>query len=189
MNNVMVILDNGHGVTTPGKRSPQWTDGKQLFEWSYCREIVTRIHDKLCECGIASTIIVPESADVPLSSRANRANEIVAKYGASNCIFISVHANAGGGRGFEVFSTTKRNKSDVLAQCFVDACNETFPDRKNRGHKECDFTVIYKTNCPAVLTENFFYDNEEECHFMLTEDCKSRIVEMHVNAIKKYINK
>ena len=28
-----VILDNGHGKDTPGKRSPVWTDGAQLFEW------------------------------------------------------------------------------------------------------------------------------------------------------------
>ena len=28
----IVILDNGHGQETPGKRSPVWSDGKQLFE-------------------------------------------------------------------------------------------------------------------------------------------------------------
>ena len=28
----IVILDNGHGEETAGKRSPVWSDGKQLFE-------------------------------------------------------------------------------------------------------------------------------------------------------------
>ena len=26
-----IILDNGHGNNTPGKRSPKWEDGTQLF--------------------------------------------------------------------------------------------------------------------------------------------------------------
>lgn len=30
-----VILDNGHGKETPGKRSPIWGDGSQLFEWEF----------------------------------------------------------------------------------------------------------------------------------------------------------
>ena len=25
-----VLLDNGHGENTPGKRSPKWSDGSQL---------------------------------------------------------------------------------------------------------------------------------------------------------------
>ena len=29
-----VLLDNGHGENTPGKRSPKWSDGSQLFEWN-----------------------------------------------------------------------------------------------------------------------------------------------------------
>ena len=43
---------------------------------------------------------------------------------------------------------------------------DIFPDKKLRGHKEKDFTLLYKVNCPCVLTENFFYDNKEECLWM-----------------------
>ena len=43
----IVILDNGHGQETPGKRSPVWSDGKQLFEWEFNRDIVRRIADIL----------------------------------------------------------------------------------------------------------------------------------------------
>nr|DAT77575.1 MAG TPA: MurNAc-LAA [Caudoviricetes sp.] len=38
---MLVILDNGHGVNTPGKSSP---DGR-LREYKYTREIVARIHE------------------------------------------------------------------------------------------------------------------------------------------------
>lgn len=184
---MVVLLDNGHGQETPGKRSPKWSDGKQLFEWEWVRRLVKAIATQLKQDGIESEIIVPENTEPGLSVRANRANKLVQKYGANNCIFISVHGNAGGGKGWEVFSTTKKNKSDVLAECFTSLFSSVFPNRHNRGHKEADFTVIYKTNCPAVLTENFFYDNEEECHYMLSNEGFDKIVELHVLAIEKYI--
>ena len=43
------ILDNGHGgmidgvYQTPGKRSPVWPDGTQLFEGEFNRAIVDRL--------------------------------------------------------------------------------------------------------------------------------------------------
>ena len=49
-----------------------------------------------------------------------------------------------------------------------------------RGHKEKNFTLIYKCACPCVLTENFFYDNEDECKFMLSNEGLDRIVKLHV---------
>ena len=39
-----VLLDNGHGENTAGKRSPKWKDGTQLFEWEYAREIAQRAY-------------------------------------------------------------------------------------------------------------------------------------------------
>lgn len=38
---VKILLDNGHGYDTPGKRSPIWPDGSQLFEWEFNRDIVS----------------------------------------------------------------------------------------------------------------------------------------------------
>jgi hypothetical protein len=38
-----ILIDNGHGENTPGKRSPVWEDGVQLFEWEYAREIARRV--------------------------------------------------------------------------------------------------------------------------------------------------
>ena len=34
----LVILDNGHGIDTPGKRSPIWEGNTQLFEWDFNRK-------------------------------------------------------------------------------------------------------------------------------------------------------
>ena len=52
--------------------------------------------------------------------------------------------------------------------------------------KEKDFTIIYKTKCPAVLTENLFMDNKEDCEFLLSEEGKESIVNIHVDGIMNY---
>ena len=182
--NIMILLDNGHGKETPGKRSPVWKDGTQLFEWEYNRKVVDGIIKKLDEIGIKSVKLVPEDKDISLSERAARANKICQN---NTCILISVHCNAGGGTGWEVFSTTKKNNSDKLANTFIEVYKESFPDKKCRGHKESDFTVIYKSNCPSVLIENFFMDTESDCKFLMSDEGFNRIVDLHVNAIMKYI--
>lgn len=55
-----VILDNGHGIDTPGKRSPVWSDGTQLFEYEFTRDIVGKISEWLKFGGISHCILVPE---------------------------------------------------------------------------------------------------------------------------------
>ena len=37
--NTLIIIDEGHGRDTPGKRSPLWSDGTQLYEWEFNRFI------------------------------------------------------------------------------------------------------------------------------------------------------
>ena len=45
---ICVILDNGHGVDTPGKCSPD----KSLLEYKWTREVVDIIIQKLKQKGI-----------------------------------------------------------------------------------------------------------------------------------------
>ena len=40
-----ILIDNGHGRATAGKRSPVWPDGKQLFEYEFNRDIARRVHE------------------------------------------------------------------------------------------------------------------------------------------------
>lgn len=93
-----ILLDNGHGENTAGKRSPLWPDGSQLFEWAYTREITSRIFSELTKLGIDSELIVRESIDVPIRERARRVNSICKKVGIRNCFLISIHCNAFNGK-------------------------------------------------------------------------------------------
>jgi N-acetylmuramoyl-L-alanine amidase len=190
-----IILDNGHGNNTPGKRSPKWEDGTQLFEYEFNRDIVKRIAAMLTKDKINTIILVPESNDVSLQERCNRANRIY-KNSGSNAVLISVHGNAGGGTGWECYTTVGKRKSDSIATIL---CEEAAAEFAKDGwkirsdmadgdpDKESQFYILKHTNCPAVLTENFFFDNRKDCKFMMSEEGRNRIARMHYKAIKRIL--
>lgn len=191
----IVLLDNGHGKETAGKRSPVWSDGSQLFEWEFNRDIVRRIAEKLEADGIPYRVLVPEETDISLTERARRANEI-AKENNGKAYVLSIHANAGGGTGWEVYTSPGQTPSDAIATVFLEEAGREFvPDgwRMRSDYsdgdpdKEANFAILTKTTCPAILTENFFMDTEKDCRFIMSEDGRERIANMHVVAIKRVL--
>ena len=50
-----ILLDAGHGSNTPGKRSPRLPNGKQFFEWEFCREVVNLLYIRLTPYYIGAT--------------------------------------------------------------------------------------------------------------------------------------
>ena len=201
---MVVLLDNGHAKCTCGKRSPKFEDGRQFFEYEFNRDIVKRISQKLEDSNIKYEIITPEiDEDVRLSVRANRANEYCKKYGAKNCLFISVHANAGAnsgwgsGRGWSVYTTKGVTKSDAIATIFYEEAEKILPQYEMTLRKDIsdgdpdfeeDFTVIYMTKCPSILTENLFMDNKKDVEFLMSDCGRNVIADIHVNAIKRLID-
>ena len=61
--------------------------------------------------------------------------------------------------------------------------------RKMRGHREYNFTVIYKTDCPAILIEYGFYTDKEEMEWMLSDEALEAFVELTVNSIQRFMEK
>ena len=57
-----ILIDNGHGVDTAGKRSP---DGS-LREYKYTREIAEKVVSELKKRGFDAERIVPEENDISL---------------------------------------------------------------------------------------------------------------------------
>lgn len=190
-----ILIDNGHGVDTAGKSSP---DGR-LREFAYARLIAIRIVDELMQRGYDSERIVPEENDISLKERCNRVNNICKKLGADNVILVSIHCNAAGSgqwmnaRGWEAWTSIGETKADKLATCLYDAAKEAgFKLRKDETDgdpdKEGHLYILKHTLCPAVLTENLFQDNREDVEYLLSETGKQTIVDLHVNGIVEYIN-
>ena len=66
-----ILIDNGHGRETPGKRSP---DGR-LLEYVQNRLLARGIVDALTARGLDASLLVPEETDISLPERCRRVNE------------------------------------------------------------------------------------------------------------------
>jgi len=179
-----IILDNGHGIDTLGKRSPVWTDGTQLFEWEFNRIIAAGIFKKLQKLNISSVLLVPEFKDISLRERVDRVNKLASE---EKCFLISIHANAGGGSGWEVYYPDNCQFSKKSGEYFFKLVERHLPEFKLRGAKVGNFQLLREVNCPALLTENLFMDTWEDCSFLLSKFGKMKIISIHVAAIKKIL--
>ena len=196
----IILLDNGHGIDTPGKCSPVWPDGTQLREWAYTRRVVKAVQERLLEQGVNVRIITPEDQDVPLKMRVDRINSIAKMHGASSCLLISVHLNASKktnqARGWEIHTSKGTTASDRYADVFWDEANKIV-GRTSRmrgdysdGDRDWDtnFYILSKSICPAVLTENLFMNHEADCRYLMSDQGFRSIVDIHVNAITNILN-
>lgn len=199
---IVVMLDNGHGEETPGKCAPD----KSVCEYAYNREIVALLKPELEKLGMEVYIVVPELRDVKLTTRVNRAKKknTEALANGKTAIFISIHLNAAKNgewytaRGWSGWTDKGQNQSDPLADCLYEAAHEVLDPKKIQIRKdksdgdedwENNFTVVYNTPYPSVLTENFFQDNKEDVAYLLSNEGKQDIVKIHVEGIKKYYRK
>ena len=189
-----VLIDNGHGENTPGKRSP---DGR-LREWSYTREIADLVVAGLRKNGIDAERIVKEDSDVPLSERCRRANNIYRDTG-KKAILVSIHCNAAGNgiswmnaQGWSVFvsnnaSLNSKRLAESLAQvaeCIPVPVRKPMPGQL---YWQQNLAICRDTNCPAVLTENFFQDNKEDVEYLLSREGKDTVARIHIEGILKYL--
>jgi len=200
--NYLWIFDNGHGgmidgvYQTPGKRSPVWPDGTQLFEGEFNRAIVDRLV-VLCKAnGIDYVNLVNTPEDVPLSERTSKANSI-AKASEKPCIYVSIHADAfsdESANGWSVYTSPGTTKSDGIATILFEKAAREFTGEYMRSDKysdgdvdkEAKFTVLMDTNMPAILSENFFMTNSDNCHkYLLSEDGRDRVAKIHFEMIQQ----
>lgn len=191
----LILIDCGHGnvycgnYQTPGKRSPVWADGSQLFEGELNRAVGLRLTEYLVKWDIPYAFIMDWNSDTTLRSRKVRANKYAKAY---NCFLLSIHSNAGGGKGFEAFTWPGTTDSDFFADIIYEEFIKEFPDVRLRSDwsdgdydKEERFYIL-GSKPPAVLVEAFFMDNEEEYRkYLSTSQGRDRIARAYAMAIKE----
>uniref|UniRef100_UPI004056DD6C N-acetylmuramoyl-L-alanine amidase n=1 Tax=Alistipes sp. TaxID=1872444 RepID=UPI004056DD6C len=189
-----VILDNGHGKETRGKCSPVRKDGTRLYEWLSNRKLVRLVANRLDRKGVSYDVLVPETSDVPLYERANRANHIARQHGVKNTLVVSIHSNAGGGTGIEVFTSPGTTLSDDYAELFYEEwpkMGTAFPARKDTtdgdSDKEEDFAILRKTLCPAVLVEALFMDSAADLDYLMSSEGKELLADWITSAILRCV--
>ncbi len=185
-------LDNGHGKKTAGKRSPK-LNGKRLYEYEFNRDIVKRIIQSLEVIGVQYFNVVPEiDVDNFLEGRVGRANR---KKSELPKLFVSIHANAAPAppgkwsnpsvSGVETWFFHNSNRGRKMASVFQKHIVKAtgWKDRFIKSQPGRQFYVLKKTSMTAVLTENGFYNNLEQCKLLKTDEVRQKIADAHVQAI------
>lgn len=192
-----ILIDPGHGIETPGKRSPD----SSFLEYLWNREVSDYLLQNLIQLGLDAELVVTETNDVSLRNRVNRINTICNKEGKKNVLVVSIHSNAAGNgsqwmnaKGWSCYTSPGQTESDKVAEFLYKAFEQEFAERRIRtdyrdGDKDWEenFYILTKTACPTVLLENFFYDNRDECKWLLQEDTKKRVALAASNGIFNYL--
>lgn len=197
MKKLCILLDNGHGCNTFGKCSPD----KCILEYKWCREIVNRIYNELKKLNIPVINVTPELSDICLNERVRRINKhyTTIKKNGGSALLISIHINAAGSdnkwhdaSGWTVWVSKNASKNSKRFAQIIYTESEKENLKGNRWVPDCkyweaNYKILHDSNCPAVLTENMFQDNKGDVEFLLSEEGKQKIVNIHINAILKYI--
>ena len=192
-----ILIDNGHGLNTSGKRSPDGT----FREAIYNREIARRIVLNLVDRGYDAELLVPEDDDIALAERVSRVNAYYKALVKQNVILVSIHVNAAGdgskwlnATGWSCYTCKGQTESNRLADCLCEAAIKHFPGRRIRTafsdsdpDWEENFSLLSNTLCPAVLTENFFQDSRSDLEYLQSRAGKQAVVDTHVEGIIEWV--
>lgn len=186
-----IILDPAHGVDVAGKRSP---DGKHR-EYLWSRERCKSLETKLKQLGYIVYWSNTSDKEIGLTKRTDIANMYCLK---GSSLFISIHNDAftddwSDAHGYSVYTTKGQTKSDEFAEILLKEFKQSFPEltlRKDESDKDLDkeedFTVIYKTKCPAVLIEWLFQSNKKEVELINDPIYIEKFEQCIINAIQKW---
>ena len=197
--------------TTKGKYSPLLDPSEfnlrdltvyqnRFREGNFNRLIGQRLERMLKDAGFEVHIVSDSYKDNSLNDRVNKANQIAAKYGKGNCIYISIHSNAAGNginwnnaTGVSVHCCRKSSeKSKKLARLIY----KNILDKGYNGNRSIpkdhiwynDFFVLKNTTMPAVLVENLFYDNKSDLKKLMSDEHRDVILSYLYNGILEFIN-
>ncbi|QAS52362.1 N-acetylmuramoyl-L-alanine amidase [Halobacillus litoralis] len=190
-NGKTVALSDGHGIGTPGKRTPYIPElGRSIRENEFNRKTVAFLSEILLAHGFRVLLVAPTDQDTSLRDRTNAAN----RHNAD--IYVSIHFNAmsfdfdysrADGISTHVYLGNMKYMSGDLARSIAKYLKQG-TKQDWRGYKENNFHELRETNMPAVLTENGFMDDRREALLMIKESYQIETAAEHGQGICDYFN-
>lgn len=155
-NMVKVALDAGHGINTPGKRTPA---GER--EWSFNSKVIAAAVKYLKDYPNVEVLRLDDptgKTDVSLAARTNKANKWKAD------ILISMHHNANTGKwgtwtGTETYTYTGSWKNAERLAGIVQKKMVAVYGLRDRGLKKANFHMTRESAMPAILIEGGYMDS------------------------------
>lgn len=192
---LIVIIDAGHGNNTPGKRTP---DGMREYEFNKATALYLESMLELQYKNVTVYHVYDKGgADVSLTSRTNKANQIYAKYrskvhaGTHEVCLISIHANAFGSgwnsaRGIETYSWNGHSpNSDALAKTMQSALIDTL-GLYDRGAKKANLHMVREPDFTSILVELGFMTNKEEATLLKSDAYRHKCAVAIINGLNRH---
>lgn len=153
---VKIALDAGHGINTPGKRSP--ADER---EWSFNNKVLLAAIERLNMYYNVQILRLDDPTgrtDIPLRTRTNKANSWNAD------VLVSIHHNALAGRwhsggGVETFTQPGSSRASEQIADIINPRIVSAMGLRNRGTKKMNLHMTRESKMPAILTEGGFMDS------------------------------
>lgn len=191
--NYLVILDQGHGLDTPGKRTPLFDDKSFMRENEFNREVVSKAY-KLLEKyeNVDVVFTTTEKRDIGLSERVVRVNELYEKVKSlyDKIVLISVHANALNGIwGTQNGTSTYHYPNNEVDKEFAKVIHKHLLAKTklaDRGVLEGNFQIVREVKMTACLVECAFMDNRTEAELLRTDEFRQSCAEGIVNGLLEY---
>jgi len=198
--NKVFLINSGHGGFVDGKYTTypekmyKHQDGLVAYEGVINRNIKEKLLTALLMHGLPYIDICGSNLDIPLSLRVQSVNEYSKYYGKDKCILIDLHSNAGGGSGFEIWTSPGYTKSDIYASMIYNKFAQVFPEIERRNgktsnnpgpDKEALFMMLTETYCPAVLPEFLFFDNYEDYSMIVSPNMQYRYANLIADVCKE----
>lgn len=201
----LIAVDSGHGMSTPGKRTPKliknlYVDGKLvkkkgdiIHEKEFNKASAEYLIKALERCGFNTINVSPGTSDISLQDRVRKANNAGADF------YISKHYNAIGScskfqnstKGIVSIYNYGSSRSEKAAKLIQEELikehgGRSFGARADKDISGCSLYVLRNTRMPAVLTESGFMDYQPEAERMLDPKFQKEDAESTCKGICKY---
>jgi N-acetylmuramoyl-L-alanine amidase len=178
-----IMLDAGHGYSTPGKRSP---DGMKEYEFNRRVADVMKAELEKYE-GVTVYFAHDDKRDVPLKERTDKANAINVD------LLVSIHANANTGKmgawgGIDTFVYTTKPKEAVALANVIQRNLIGATKLRDRGVKPADFHVLRESKMTAVLIEHGFMDSTTDLPLLKSDAYRCLCGVTNVKSIAEFYN-
>jgi hypothetical protein len=178
---VKIMLDPGHDINTPGKRS---IDGS-MREFEFNKATAIHTANLLAQYNAVEVFFshdLNDGIDTSLNARSALANNLQV-----NCL-VSIHANAGAAsaRGIETYiHLNTPTSTNNLARMVHDHTIKT-TGMPNRGVKRADFAILRETNMDALLIECGFMTNNEDLALLKSDEYRRKCAQGIVNGLVEF---
>lgn len=181
MANKILVLDAGHGINTPGKQTLA-SLGKVYKEWTLNNAVCNKIQKILANYNVTIYRTDDQSGatDISLATRVSKTNSY------NPDLFVSIHQNAGGGTGTEVYYHTRGTSEDKKVAGIIAPKLASKVGLRNRGVKTAEFTVL-TTKATAVLVEGGFMDTKNDYEIIISDKGQQAYAEAVAEAVIEYL--